>query len=175
MTREEKKAVIDSLSARLNAHPHFYLVDIAGLNAQDTSVLRKKCFEANVKLVTVKNTLFSKALEGCGRGDFGGIESVLRGSTAVFFSDVANAPAKLIKEFRTPERRAVLKAAYAEESVYVGDDQLEVLASLKSHDELVADVIALLESPAKNVISSLQSGAHILSGVVKTLSERVEK
>lgn len=173
MTRQEKQAVIEGLSSRLSARPHFYLVDISGLNAEDTVALRRMCFESDVDLVVVKNTLFQRALTDCGRGDFSELDSVLSGPTAVFFSDVANAPAKIIRDFRSAKRNAVLKAAYAEESVYKGDDQLEVLASLKSHDELVADVVMLLESPIKNVISSLESGGRILSGVVKTLSERV--
>lgn len=175
MTRDEKRAVIDSLSEKLNAHPHFYLVDIAGLNAADTSALRRKCHENDLELVVVKNTLFLKALGNCEKEGLEALEPVLRGSTSVFFSTVGNAPAKVIKEFRSTHEKPVLKAAYVEESVYVGDEHLSTLATLKSREELIADVVALLQSPAQNVISALQSGGRTLSGVLKTLSERVEK
>ena len=172
MTREEKQAVIEDLSSRLSSRAHYYLVDISGLNAESTSALRRKCYEAGVELVVVKNTLFRKALEQSGRGELEQVKPELNGSTSVFFSDVSNAPAKVIKDFRATDGKALLKLAYVEESVYVGDEQLDTLASLKSREELIADIIALLQSPAKNVISALQSGGQTLTGVLKTLSER---
>lgn len=172
MTREEKKVIIEVLTERLKNHPHFYVVDIEGLNAAETSDLRRKCAEHSVTLMMVKNTLFRKALEASEREVAQEVVELLKGSSAIFFADVANAPAKIIKEFRTKSEKPILKAAWAEESSYIGDDHLAALATLKSRDELIGDIITLLQSPAKNVISALQSGGRLLSGVVKTLSER---
>ena len=172
MTREEKQKTIDELSARLQAYPHFYVVDMEGLNAEATSLLRRKCFEHKVKLVVVKNTLFAKALELQKDVDFSAVISSLKGASAVFFAEVANEPAKLIKEYRKEHEKPLLKVAYAEESVYVGDNHLDALASLKSKNELIADVMALLQSPAKSVVSALQTGGSKLSGIVKVLAER---
>ena len=171
MTREEKQKTIDELSARLQAYPHFYVVDMEGLNAEATSMLRRKCFEHKVKLVVVKNTLFAKALELQKDVDFSAVISSLKGASAVFFA-VANEPAKLIKEYRKEHDKPLLKVAYAEESVYVGESHLDALASLKSKNELIADVMVLLQSPAKSVVSALQTGGSKLSGIVKVLSER---
>ena len=172
MTREEKKNLIDALTETINRYPHFYLTDASELNAEDTSKLRRSCFQKEVKMVVVKNTLFKKALEQSGKFDFSPLFTELKGYTSVMFTESGNVPAKLIKEFRTEHPKPLLKAAFVEESIYVGDEQLNMLASLKSKNELIADVIALLQSPAKNVIASLQSGGNILSGVVKTLSEK---
>jgi large subunit ribosomal protein L10 len=172
MRREEKNAVIDRLAEQLKEFPHFYLTDTSDLNAADTSTLRRKCFEKNIKLVVVKNTLLRKALERSENVDFSPLFGSLKGSTSVMFTDMANVPAKLIKDFRKASPKPVLKAAFVEESIYVGDNQLEALVSLKSKNELIADVVALLQSPAKTVISQLQSGRNILAGVVKTLGER---
>jgi large subunit ribosomal protein L10 len=171
MTRDEKKIVIDSLAQTISASKHFYLTDISNLNAEDTSRLRRKCFEKDIKLVVVKNTLLRKALEQC-NGNYEGISEVLNNSTSIMLTESSSAPAKLIKEFRRKLDRPVLKAAYVEESVYVGDNQLDALSNIKSKEELVGDIIALLQSPAKNVISALQSGGQSLAGIIKTLSEK---
>ena len=172
MRREEKNAVIDRLAEQINEYPHFYLADTSELNAADTSNLRRKCFEKDIRLVVVKNTLLKKALEKCEKADFSQIFETLKGSTSVIFTETGNVPAKLIKDFRKKSEKPVLKAAFVEESFYVGDNQLDTLVSLKSKNELIADVIALLQSPAKKVVSQLQSGRNTLAGVVKTLSER---
>jgi len=172
MRREEKNAVIDRLAEQLKEFPHFYLTDTAELNAADTSSLRRKCFEKNIKLVVVKNTLLKKALEKSEITDFTPIFSALKGSTSVMFTETGNVPAKLIKDFRKASQKPILKAAFVEESFYVGDNQLDALVNLKSKNELIADVIAILQSPAKTVISQLQTGRNILAGVVKTLGER---
>lgn len=174
MRREDKNAIIDLLKEQINQYPHFYLTDISTLNAEKTSSLRRKCFEKDVKLVVVKNTLLKIALEQCEKTDFSPLYDTLTGSTSIMFSEVGNVPAKLIKDFRKTSDRPILKAAYVEESFYAGDDQLNALASLKSKDELVADVIALLQSPIKTVISQLKSAPNTIAGVVKTLSEREE-
>jgi len=174
MRREEKNAVIDRLAEQINEYPHFYLADTSELNAADTSNLRRKCFEKDIRLVVVKNTLLKKALEKCEKADFSHIFETLKGSTSVMFTETGNVPAKLIKDFRKKSEKPVLKAAFVEESFYIGDNQLDTLVSLKSKNELIADVIALLQSPAKMVVSQLQSGRNTLAGVVKTLSEREE-
>ncbi|MDI3525830.1 MAG: large subunit ribosomal protein [Tenuifilum sp.] len=172
MRREEKNALIDRLAEQINEYPHFYLTDTSELNAEVTHQLRKTCFEKQVKLVVVKNTLLKKALEKSGKFDFSPLFETLKGSTSVMFTETGNVPAKLIKEFRKAHPKPVLKAAFVEESIYVGENQLDVLAALKSKNELIADIVALLQSPAKNVISSLQSGGQKLSGVIKALSEK---
>jgi large subunit ribosomal protein L10 len=172
MRREDKNVIIDQLTEQINQYPHFYLADTSTLNAADTSNLRRKCFDKEIKLVVVKNTLLKKALEKCEKADFSPLFDSLVGSTSVMFAEVGNVPAKLIKEFRRTKEKPVLKAAFVEESFYVGDNQIDALANLKSKNELIADVIALLQSPAKKVISQLQSAPNTLAGVVKTLSER---
>ena len=172
MTKEEKLVVIDNLAALLNEYPHFYLTDIATLNAEQTAALRRKCFEKEIKLVVVKNTLLTKALEKVEKAD-AELVKVLEGPTSVMFANVAKAPAQLIKEFRKTSEKPVLKAAFVEGSVYVGDNQLDTLCSIKSKEELIGDIIALLQSPAKNVISALQAGAgQKIAGIVKTLESR---
>jgi len=172
MRREDKNLLIDKLTEQINKYPHFYLTDISELNAESTSKLRRKCFEKQIELVVVKNTLFIKALEKSGKSDFTQLYDSIKGSTSVMFTESGNVPAKLIKEFRKANPKPLLKAAFVEESIYVGENQLEALVSLKTKNELIADVIALLQSPAKNVVSGLQSGRNILAGVVKTLSEK---
>lgn len=172
MRREDKNLLIDKIAEQIEHYPHFYLTDTADLNAEVTSKLRRVCYEKQVKLMVVKNTLLRKALERSGKSDFTSIFPVLKGSTSVMFSETGNVPAKLISEFRKGFPKPILKAAFVEESIYVGENQLDNLVALKSKNELVADVIALLQSPAKNVISALQSGGNNLSGVLKTLSER---
>ncbi len=171
MTREEKNAIIDTLTEQINSRGHIYLADISTMNAGDTSDLRRKCFEKDIKLIVVKNTLLKKALEKAER-DYSELFDVLKNPTSVMLTDVANLPAKLIKDFRKSHEKPVLKAAYVEESVYIGDEQLDMLASLKSKEELIGDIIMLLQSPVKNVMSALQSGNNILTGVLKTLGEK---
>jgi len=173
MRREDKNVIIDTLAEQINQYPHFYLADTSTLNAAETSTLRRKCFEKQIKLVVVKNTLLQKALEKCGeKADFSPLFDTLKGSTSIMFTEVGNVPAKLIKEFRKTHEKPVLKAAFVEESFYIGENQLEALVSLKSKNELIADVIALLQSPAKKVVSQLQSAPNTIAGVVKTLGER---
>lgn len=172
MTREEKNILIDSLAEQLNEYPAFYITDTSELNAEKTAQLRRKCYEQDIKLVVVKNTLFAKALEKVEKSDEE-LLGVLKGSTSIMFSTTSKTPAVLIREFRKTADKPILKAAYVEESVYVGDNQLEALANIKSKNELIADVIALLQSPAKNVISALQGNAgQKIAGLVKSLEER---
>jgi large subunit ribosomal protein L10 len=172
MKKEVKDTIIVELGEKLKEFPHFYLVDVTGLNAEATSDLRRKCFKKEIKMVVVKNKLLHKAFEASDI-DFEPIYSALKGNTAVMFTQTANIPAKLLKEFKKQEIPA-LKAAYVEESIYVGADKLEELAALKSKTELIADIVALLQSPTKNVVSALQSGANTIHGVLKTLGERPE-
>jgi len=171
MTREEKAIVIEQLTAKLADSANIYLTDASGLNAEKTSNLRRACFKANIKLEVVKNTLLAKAMEASDK-DFGELTSVLVGNTAMMLSETGNAPAKLIKEFRKKSDKPILKGAFIEEAVYLGDDQVEALVNIKSKDELIGDIIALLQSPAKNVVSALQSGGGTLAGIIKTLSEK---
>ncbi|MBP3227838.1 MAG: 50S ribosomal protein L10 [Bacteroidaceae bacterium] len=172
MKKEDKQILIQTLGEKLKEYAHFYLVDVSGLNAAATSDLRRKCFQQEVKMVVVKNTLLQKALEAA-EVDFTPLYDCLKGSTAVFFSNTANVPAKLIKA-EAKDGIPGLKGAYAEEGIYVGADQLDALCAIKSRTELIADVVALLQSPAKNVISALQSGGQTIHGVLKTLGERPE-
>jgi large subunit ribosomal protein L10 len=173
MKKEDKSVIIEQIKTTLGEYSHFYLTNSEGLNAAETSKLRKACFDKDIKLVVVKNKLLLKALESTGT-DFSPLFGSLKGSTSVLLSNVGNEPAKLIKEFSKSNKKEkpVLKAAYVEESFYVGADQLEALINVKSKNELIGDVIALLQSPAKNVVSALQSGGNTLHGVLKTLSER---
>jgi len=171
MRREEKSDIINSLAGTLKEYSHFYLTDTAQLNAADTSTLRRKCFENQIKLVVVKNTLLRRALEQAGL-EVGEIIPALKGSTAVMFSNNGNTPAKMIREFRKSHPKPLIKGAYVEESVYTGDNLIETLAALKSREELIGDIIMLLQSPAKNVISALQSGGSKIHGVLETLSKK---
>ncbi len=171
MRREEKNVIIEDLAQRLNEAKHFYLTDISTLNAEDTSNLRRKCFEREIGLLVVKNTLLRKAMEKSD-GDFNDLYDVLKDSTSIMFCETGNIPAKLIKEFRKKLEKPILKAAFVEESIYVGDDQLETLSNIKSKNELLADLLAMLQSPAINLVSALASGGSNLAGVLKTLSEK---
>lgn len=171
MTKEQKVQEIQDLTDKLSSVKNLYLTDIAGLDAVQTSALRRACFNSNIKLSVVKNTLLEKAMEASDK-DFGNLKEVLKGNTSLMFSDVGNTPAKLIKNFRKKSEKPVLKGAYIEEAIYIGDDQIDVLESIKSKEELIGEVITLLQSPAKNVISALQSGRSNISGILKTLSER---
>lgn len=173
MKKDDKLAAIQSMTEQLNQSTNFYLADTSELNSEKTSELRRLCYSRNVRLVVVKNTLLQKAMENAGK-DYNELYDILKGPTSVMFSDAGNAPAKLIKDFRKKTERPILKGAYIEEAVYIGDDQLDFLISIKSKNELIADLIALLQSPAKNVIGALQSGGQKLSGVLQTLSERSE-
>ncbi len=171
MRREEKNAIIDSLTTRLKEYSHFYLTDTAQLNAADTSNLRRKCFENDIKLVVVKNTLLKRALEQSGI-NFEELYPVLKGTTSIMFTQSVNSPAKLIREFRKKHDKPVLKGAYVQESIYLGDEMLNTLVSVKTKEELIGDIILLLQSPAKNVISALQSGGNKIHGVLETLSKK---
>ena len=172
MRKEDKGAIISQLAEIVKQYGHFYLVDTTAMDAAATSELRRKCFKADIKMVVVKNSLLEKALGTIEEVDFSPLFVALKSTTAVLFSEVANAPAKLLKEYK--DVNPTLKAAYAEEGIYVGADQLEALANIKSKNEVIADIVALLQSPAKNVISALQSGGNTIHGVLKTLGERAE-
>ena len=171
MRREEKDVIIEDLANRLNDTKHFYLTDISALNAEQTSNLRRKCFEKEVGLLVVKNTLLRQAMEKS-EGDFNDLYDVLKDSTSIMFSETGNTPAKLIKEFRKTMEKPLLKAAFVEESIYIGDDQLDALSNIKSKDELLGDLAMLLQSPARNLVSALASGGSQLAGALKTLSEK---
>jgi len=173
MTKEEKDQIIDSLSHQLNVSPNFYITDIGDMPVSTTSELRRICFRKEVKLKVVKNTLLRKAMEKSDK-ELEDLYGTLKGSTSIMFTETGNVPAVLIKEFKTKfkSEKPILKGAYVQESVYTGDNLIDVLISVKSKNEVIADVIAMLQSPAKNVISALQSGGHKLSGILKTLSEK---
>ncbi|WP_179008536.1 50S ribosomal protein L10 [Winogradskyella forsetii] len=171
MTREEKSQVIEELTAQLADNTNIYLTDISGLDAVATSNLRRACFKSNIKLAVVKNTLLEKAMAASDK-EFGDLPTTLKGNTSVMYSETGNAPAKVIKEFRKKSEKPLLKGAFIEESIYIGDDLLDALVDIKSREELIGDIVALLQSPAKNVISALKSSGGTIAGIVKTLSER---
>lgn len=171
MRKEEKSAIIEQIAAIVKEYKNLYLTETASLDAEKTSELRRACFKAEIKMLVVKNNLLRKALESLDF-DYSPLFGCLKGSTTVLFSNTGNAPAKLIKEFKKKGDLPELKAACVEESFYIGADQLDLLAAIKSKNELIADVVALLQSPAKNVVSALQSGGSKLHGVLQTLSER---
>lgn len=174
MKKEVKDTIIVDLGEKLKEYPHFYLVDVTGMNAEATSSLRCKCFKQEIKMVVVKNKLLHKAFEAADI-DYSELYGALKGNTAVLFANTANVPAKLLKDKDIAKAGVPsLKAAYAEEGFYVGADKLDELASIKSKNEVIADIVALLQSPAKNVVSALQSGANTIHGVLKTLGERPE-
>ena len=172
MNKQEKNEMIATLEGMLTDNKNFYLADISGLTAEQNSALRRLCFKREVSLQVVKNTLLKKALEKNG-ADFSELYSALVGNTSIMQAEASNTPAKVIKEFRSKQNeKPILKAAYLEESLYIGDENLSTIADLKSKNELIGDIITLLQSPAKNVIASLQSGGNKLSGIVKALQER---
>ena len=173
MRKEDKQILIDSILSKLKACPNFYLTDVSDLNAEKTSQLRRQCFNSGVKMIVVKNALLHKAMTQMDK-DYESLYDVLKGSTALMLCETGNAPAKLIKSFRKTCDRPILKGAFIEECCYIGDDMHDALCNIKSKNDLIADVIALLQSPVKNVISGLQSGGHKLSGILETLSERPE-
>jgi large subunit ribosomal protein L10 len=171
MTKQEKVKAIKDLTAQLAENQNIYLTDVSDLDALTTSNLRRACFKAGVKLTVVKNTLLAKAMEASDK-DFGDLTGVLKGNTAMMFSESGNVPAKVIKDFRKKSERPILKGAYIEEAVYLGDDQIEALVNIKSKDELIGEIITLLQSPAKNVVSALQTSSGSLAGIIKTLAEK---
>ncbi len=171
MRKEDKKTVINDLVASIGEYNHFYITEAAGLDAEKSSNLRRECFKQDVKMVMVKNTLLQKALEQL-EGEYDEMYATLKGTTAVLFSNTGNVPAKLIKDFSKKNDKPTLKSAFVEECVYVGEDQLEALCSIKSKDELIGEVIGLLQSPMKNVVSALQSGGSTIHGLLQTLGEK---
>jgi len=173
MTREEKNAAIQDLTETLKNNNNIYLTDISGLNADASSRLRRLCFSRNVTIQVVKNTLLRKAMEQS-EMEFGGIYDQLKGNSSIMIAEAGNAPAKVIEEFRKKEARPIFKAAYVEEAIYIGEENLNALVNLKSREELIGDVILLLQSPAKNVVSGLKSAGGTLAGLLKTLQERAE-
>ena len=171
MTKEEKLIEIKTLSKDLSESPNFYLADIAGLDSKSTLDLRRACFKSNIRISVVKNTLLKKAMEDSGK-EFGDLKTTLKGNTSVMFSEKGNIPAKLIKDFRKKFDKPILKGAFVEESIYIGDDKINVLADLKSKDELIGEIMTLLVSPINNVLLSLKSGSNKISGIIKKLSEK---
>lgn len=171
MTKEEKLEIVQALKKQLNDNSIFYLTDMSELDAENTVKLRRLAYQRQVSVNVVKNTLLRKALEEAD-GQYENLYEVLKGNTSIMFSEVGNAPAKLIKEFRKKSKKPLLKGAFIDEAIFIGDDQVEALSQLKSKEELIGDIIMLLQSPAKNVISALQSGGSTIAGIVKTLSER---
>jgi large subunit ribosomal protein L10 len=172
MRKEEKTLVIEDLAGKLESNPNFYLTDISSLTVAKTNDLRRACFNRKISLLVVKNSLLKKAMQ---RNEaYSDLIPAIKGNTAVMFCESGSEPAKLIKEFRKKNDKPLLKGAFIEESVYIGDNMLETLASIKTKNELIGDVIGLLQSPAKNVISALSSGKNKLAGIVKTLSEKPE-
>jgi large subunit ribosomal protein L10 len=172
MTKEEKQSVISELSETLTNTGVIYITDISELNASATSLLRRQCFGKGIQLNVVKNTLLKKAMENVENKDLSELYDTLPGPTAIMISDVANSPAKLIKEFRKKNDKPLLKGAYVEESIFVGDEQLGTLVDIKSKEELLGEIVGLLQSPIKNVLSALDSGKNTIAGLVKTLSEK---
>ena len=171
MTKEEKFNEIKTLSKDLSETPNFYLADIAGLDSKSTLDLRRACFKSNIRISVVKNTLLKKAMEDSGK-EFGDLKTTLKGNTSVMFSEKGNIPAKLIKDFRKKFDKPILKGAFVEESIYIGDDKINALADLKSKDELIGEIMNLLMSPINNVLLSLKSGSNKISGIIKKLSEK---
>ncbi len=171
MTREEKSIVIKDLTEKLANTNVVYLADISGLNAEMTSNLRRACYKVGIQLAVVKNTLLAKAMEASDN-DYGDLPSVLKGNSAIMIAENGNAPAKVIKEFRRKSAKPVLKGAFIHHAVFIGDDQLDALIALKSKEEVIGEIITILQSPAKNVISALKSSGGKIAGIVKTLSER---
>lgn len=171
MRKEEKLTVIDDLTELLSNSKHFYLTDSSDLDAVATYELRKACFEKQIKMVMVKNTLLKRALDKL-EGEYEEFHPILKGSTSIMLCETGNAPAKLIKEFRKSHDKPLLKGAFVEEAIYLGEEELENLVSVKSKEELLGDVITLLQSPMQQVVSALQSGGNTLAGLVKTLSEK---
>ena len=170
MNKEEKVKVVEELKGQLNDYKSIYLTDIAGLDAMQTSKLRRECFNSNVKLSVVKNTFLERAMSES-ETDFGELKDLLKGNITIMLSESGNSPAKVIKKFRKDGEKPILKGAFVDEAIYIGDDQIEALFNLKSKEEVIGEIITLLQSPAKNVISALKSSSGKIAGLVKTLSE----
>ena len=170
MNREEKVKVVEELKGQLNDYKSIYLTDIAGLDAMQTSKLRRECFNSNVKLSVIKNTFLERAMSES-ETDFGELKDLLKGNTTIMLSESGNSPAKVIKKFRKDGDKPILKGAFVDEAIYIGDDQIEALFNLKSKEEVISEIITLLQSPAKNIISALKSSSGKIAGLVKTLSE----
>ena len=172
MKKELKNQVIESISAELKEYPNFYITDIAGLNAGQTSKLRRECFEKGIKLSVVKNTLFTHVLKASGNAELESLVETLVGNTAIMYTTSANAPAKLIKDWQKKGEKPARKGAYVQECAFIGADKLDELVAIKSKEELIGDIIALLQSPVQRVLGALQSGGQTIAGVVKTLEEK---
>jgi len=175
MTKEEKNNIINIIAEKLQRYPNLYITDTSNLTTDITSKLRRECFNKGVAIYVAKNSLIRKAMEKSGNTAYEPLFPTLKGTTALMFSETGNVPGKLIKAFRRKNDKPILKSAYIDTAVFIGDNQLDTLAAIKSKNELVGDIIGLLQSPARNVISALQSGGGKLAGIVKTLSERPEK
>ena len=171
MNKEEKGKAVEELKGQLADYKSIYLTDIAGLNAVQTSKLRRECFNSNIKLSVVKNTFLERAMSES-ENDFGQLKELLKGNTAVMLSTIANSPAKVIKKFRKDGDKPILKGAFVDEAIYIGDEHIDALFNLKSKEEVIGEIITLLQSPAKNVISALKSSSGKIAGLVKTLSEK---
>ncbi|NMH26689.1 50S ribosomal protein L10 [Flavobacterium silvaticum] len=171
MTRQEKSQVIEDLTAQLAGTNVVYLTDISGLDAEATSNLRRTCFKAGITLNVVKNTLLEKAMEASDN-DYGDLPTILAGNSAIMIAENGNAPAKVIKEFRKKSDKPLLKGAFIHQAIFIGDNQLDALIALKSKEEVIGEIIGLLQSPAKNVVSALKSGGGKIAGILKTLSEK---
>jgi large subunit ribosomal protein L10 len=172
MNKDQKAQYIDDLAQDLSQANIVYLADTADLSVEKINQLRRRCFQAGITLRVVKNTLLAKAMERVEGRDYGQLPTVLAGPTSVMFAEVGNAPAKLIQEFRKKNDKPLLKGAYIEEAIFIGDNQLDMLVAIKSREELIGDIIGLLQSPAKNVISGLTGGGQKIAGILKTLEER---
>jgi large subunit ribosomal protein L10 len=171
MNKEEKVKVVEELKGQLNDYKSIYLTDIAGLDSVQTSKLRRECFNSNVKLSVVKNTFLERAMSES-EGDFGELKDLLKGNTTIMLSDVGNSPAKVIKKFRKDGDKPILKGAFVDEAIYIGDEHIDALFKLKSKEEVIGEIISILQSPAKNVISALKSSSGKIAGLVKTLSDK---
>lgn len=171
MRKEQKAEVIENLVSKFNEGNTFYITDSSTLTVEEVNNLRELCYNSGIEMQVAKNTLIKKAMEQSEK-DFDELYDTLKGPTAIMFASVGNAPAKMIEEFRKTHEKPVLKGASIDSAVFLGDDQLKMLASLKSKEELIGEIIGLLQSPAKNVISALQSGGNVLAGLLKTLSEK---
>ncbi len=174
MKREEKSKAITEITDVLSNNGIIYLTDISGLNSIETSNLRRLCFKSGVKLAVMKNTFLEQAMTASDK-DFGDLLETLKGNTSLMLSDVGNAPAKVIKDFRRKSDRPILKGAIIENDIYLGDEQLELLSSIKSKEEIIGEIVLLLQSPARNIISALKSSSSKLSGIIQTLSNREEQ
>ncbi len=171
MKKEQKSQIIEEIAQDLTNYSHVYVTDISGFTVSTVNQLRTLCYKRDVKLKVVKNTLLKRAMDQC-ESDYSEIYPALNGPTAIMLCNTGNVPAKMIKEFRAKNAKPIIKAAFIEEAAYIGDENLEALCNIKSREELIGDIVALLQSPAKNVVSALQSGGGKLAGIVKTLSER---